>query len=69
MSAPYEQRGRYLESILLVHLFDWDSEPPELVSGSVGVVSDVRPMTRTVGMLGGVYEPENGSARRGGCHG
>ena len=31
----------------------------------MGVVGCVRPMTRAAGVLGGVDESENGSARRG----
>jgi hypothetical protein len=55
----------YLEGILLVYLFDWRRESPELVGGHMDVVRCVRTMTRAAGALGGVDKSENGSARRG----
>ena len=60
-----KRKLKYLEGILLVYLFDWCRESSELVEGRMGIVGRVRSMTRAVGMLGGVDEPEYGSARRG----
>ena len=56
---------KYLKGILLVYLFDWCRESSELVEDHVGIVRRVRSMTRAVGALGGVDEPENGITRRG----
>jgi len=56
---------KYLEGILLVYLFDWCRESSELVEDRMCIVRRVRSMTRAVGVLGGVDEPENGSTRRG----
>jgi hypothetical protein len=64
-SIQAEWKLGYLEGILLVYLFDWRRESSELVEDRVGIVRRVRSMTRTVGVLGGVDEPENGSTRRG----
>jgi hypothetical protein len=55
----------YLEGILLVYLCDWRRESSELVGHHMDVVRCVRPMTRAAGVLGGVDESEDGSARRG----
>ena len=60
-----KRKLKYLEGILLVYLFGWCRESSELVEDRMGIVRRVRSVTRAVGMLGGVDEPENGSARRG----
>ncbi len=60
-----KRKLKYLEGIFLVYLFDRCRESSELVEGRMGIVRCVRSMTRAVGMLGDVDEPENGSARRG----
>jgi hypothetical protein len=56
---------KYLEGILLVYLFDWCRESSELVKDRMCIVRRVRSMTRAVGVLRCVDEPENGSTRRG----
>lgn len=54
---------QYLKGILLVHPFDWRCESSELVGDRLDVVNGVRTMARTVGVLGGVDETKNCSAR------
>ena len=60
-----KRKLKYLEGILLVYLFDWCRESSELVEDRMSIVRRVRSMTRAVGVLGGVDEPEDGSTRRG----
>ena len=55
----------YLEGILLVYSVDWRRESSKLVVCHMNIVRRVRSMARAAGVLGGVNESENGSARRG----
>lgn len=57
----------YFESIFLVNPFDWRRESSELIGDRMNVVGSMRSVTRTIGMLRGIDEPQNGRARR--CHG